>query len=91
MVEKPSKIIKRLEKRRDKEFLPPHDPERPYKRRFQRTHMSWPVALLYSRDKNAKYLLIFLFIILAFIIIGGMWLLYYLFLFILQAIGQVMI
>ena len=68
-IEKPSKTFKRIKKQRQEEFLPPVDPTQPYKRNFEKTRMSWPVALLYSRDKNATHLLIFLILFLGIIII----------------------
>jgi len=46
MQEKPKKVFRRVQRQRDKEFIPMHDPSIPYKRTFDKTRMSWPLALI---------------------------------------------
>ncbi len=75
-MEKPSKTFKRVRKQREDEFIPPYDPRSPYKRNFEKTHMSWPTALLYSKSKNANYLLLFILVISLIIGAFGVWMLY---------------
>lgn len=48
MKEKPGKILKKISKEREKEWMPSTDPERPYRRTMIKTRFSWPMHLLYE-------------------------------------------
>lgn len=46
MGEKPGKTFKRVRKQREEEFTPPHDPNRPFNRQYQKTRMPWQLDIL---------------------------------------------
>lgn len=48
MIEKPSKVIKRMRKEREREFTPDMDPSQSYARQFQKTRMGWFTMLIYK-------------------------------------------
>lgn len=50
MDEKPHKAIKQINKQRQREYLPPVEPDRSYKRQFTKTKMSWPMYLLLKKQ-----------------------------------------
>jgi len=47
MSEKPSKVIKRMRKEREKEFTPQFDPSQPFTRQYHKTRMNWFTMLWY--------------------------------------------
>ena len=62
-----NKIMKRVIKQRDREFVPPYDPTTTYKRTFDRTKMSWPLALLW---KGRYDILVFVSIVIILLMIA---------------------
>lgn len=67
-------LIKRVQKQRDKEYVPPFEPNRPYKRTFKKTRMSWPLRLLYDKKYDVFITIVLLF---ALAIIGFAFLLWH--------------
>ena len=77
MVEKPSKIIRKISKQRKKEFLPEQAPSQPYVRQFRKTRMSWPIALIYMGRKD---ILVLVLVVLGFFTAGALFMLYHVYL-----------
>jgi len=46
MVEKPGKTFRRVQRQREKEYVPPYDPTVPYERKFKKTTMPWSLTVL---------------------------------------------
>ncbi len=65
MAEKSEKMFKRAVKQREEEFVPQQDPNRPYKRKYQKTRMPWQLEILQQGrwDILAVYLLFWVGII----------------------------
>jgi len=46
MPEKPGKTFKRVQKLRDEEYVPPHDPAQPFTRQYQKSKMPWQLETI---------------------------------------------
>lgn len=77
MTERPSKTLRKISKQRQREFVPGQEPNKSYTRQFRKTRMSWPIALIYMKRKDV---LAFVIIILTILAIGGIYMLYQFFL-----------
>jgi len=80
MAEKARNIFKIIKKQREQEFIPPNDPSQSYYRTFDKTRMSWPIALLYKGRIDILALIVILIVFMAICVIA------FLYIFILPAL-----
>jgi len=52
MSDKPAKIIKKIHKEREREFVPPGDPTQKYQRQYRKVRMHWLWNLWYTKRKD---------------------------------------
>jgi hypothetical protein len=62
--DRPERIIKNINKQREREYIPPVDPDMSYRRQFSRTKMSWPMYLLLKKQYSVLAVVIALILIL---------------------------